>query len=94
MGDIRFCIAVVPTEAVSIYYNYQRLNMESDLQSLFGLLCTSVLIGWDPSRTSPTPPAFGLLYEGSIGQPRQTTSLCNPLILTHGSAKRCRLYLG
>ena len=25
-----------------------RLNMELDLQSLFGLLCTAVLIGWDP----------------------------------------------
>jgi len=24
-----------------------RLNMELDLQSLFGLLCTAVLIGWD-----------------------------------------------
>jgi hypothetical protein len=43
------------------------LNMELDLQSLFGLLCTAVLIGWD----SPTPPpAFGLIYEASIGQPR------------------------
>ncbi len=35
-----------------------RLNMESDLQSLFGLLCTAVLIGWDPG-TPPLPPHLG-----------------------------------
>ncbi len=29
-----------------------RLNMELDLKRLFGLLCTAVLIGWDPA----TPP--------------------------------------
>ncbi len=38
-----------------------RLNMDLDLQTLFGLLCTAVLIGWEP--------AFGLIYEG--------TSPCN-----------------
>jgi hypothetical protein len=43
-----------------------RLNMELDLRSLFGLLCTAVLIGWGPATP---PPAFGLIYEGSIGQP-------------------------
>ncbi len=26
--------------------------MELDLQSLFGLLCTAVLIGWDPATPS------------------------------------------
>ncbi len=35
-----------------------RLNMELDLQNLFGLLCTAVLIGWD-SATSPLPPHPG-----------------------------------
>ncbi len=39
--------------------------MELDLQSLFGLLSTAVLIGWDP----PPPPAFGLIYESATGQP-------------------------
>ncbi len=34
-----------------------RLNMELDLRSLFGLLCTAVLIGWDP--TTPLPPHLG-----------------------------------
>jgi hypothetical protein len=51
--------------------------MELDLQSLFGLLCTAVLIGLDPCNYSP-PPAFGLIYEGAIGQPRWKTSLCKP----------------
>jgi hypothetical protein len=48
-----------------------RLNMELDLQSLFGLLCTAVLIGRDTVTPPPTPPAFRLIYEGAgIGQPR------------------------
>ncbi len=49
-----------------------RLNMELDLPSLFGLLCTALLIGCDPATL------IGLIYEGAIGQPRQTTSLCDP----------------
>ncbi len=52
------------------------LNMGLDLQSLFGLLCTAVLIGSD---NATPPPAFGLIYGGANGQPRQTTSLCDPL---------------
>jgi hypothetical protein len=49
------------------------LNMELDLRSLFGLLCTT---------PSPTPPphlgsyAWALLVSQDIG----TTSLCNPLV--------------
>ncbi len=35
-----------------------RLNTELDFQSLFGLLCTAVLIGWDPA-THPLPPHLG-----------------------------------
>ncbi len=44
--------------------------MELDLQSLFGLhvYTTAVLIGWDPA--TPPSPAFGLICEGAIGQPR------------------------
>ncbi len=34
-----------------------RLNTELNLRSLSGLLCTAVLIGWDPA----TSPAFGLI---------------------------------
>jgi hypothetical protein len=29
----------------------------------------------------PSPPAFGLINVGAIGQPRESTSLCNPLII-------------
>ncbi len=68
---------------------YHRLNMELDLQSLFGLLCTAELIGWDPETPSP-PPSFGLICESAIGQPRKTTSLCDPLVFTY-SSKYCRL---
>ncbi len=35
-----------------------RLNLKLDLQSSFGLLCTAVLIGWDPA-TPPLPPHLG-----------------------------------
>ncbi len=44
-----------------------RLNIELDIQSLFWLLCTAVLIGRDPANPPP-PPIFGLIYEGAIGQ--------------------------
>ncbi len=46
-------------------------------------LCTAVLIGWDPATAThppPIPPAFGLIYEGVTGQPRKTTSVCDPLM--------------
>jgi hypothetical protein len=33
-------------------------------------MCTAVLIGWNPAI--PPPPVFGLIYEGTIGQPRLT----------------------
>jgi hypothetical protein len=56
-----------------------RLNMELDLQSLFGLhehSCTQ----WQRPRNPPSPSAraLGLIYEGAIGQPRLTTSPGDP----------------
>jgi hypothetical protein len=50
------------------------LTMDLVLQSLFGLHvhtahCTAVLIGWYPATPLP-PPAYALLNEGAIGQPR------------------------
>ncbi len=33
---------------------------------------------WMRACKSPPPPTFGPIYEGAIGQPRLTTSLCNP----------------
>jgi hypothetical protein len=46
------------------------LNMELDLQSLFGLHvhCRTHLL----KPSNPLPPAYGLIYEGAIGQPRYT----------------------
>jgi hypothetical protein len=41
-----------------------RLNMELDLQSLFGLLCTDVYSLAETPQL-PLPPAFGLIYEGA-----------------------------
>ncbi len=52
--------------------------MEFDLQSLFGLhvhRCSH----WLRPRNPPLPSTFVLMYEGAIGQPRQTTSVCDPL---------------
>ncbi len=49
-----------------------RLNMELDLQKFIwapcAVLCTAVLIGW--YLATPPPPAFGLIFDGSISQPR------------------------
>ncbi len=55
-----------------------RLIMELDLQSLFGILHVYSL-----AETPQLPPsqAFGLIYEGAIGQQRRTTSHCEPLVV-------------
>jgi len=39
--------------------NNHRLNMEWDIQSLFGLQCTAVLIGWVPATLPPLSPHLG-----------------------------------
>ncbi len=57
----------------------QWLNMELDLQSLFGFLVRNCA-HWLRPRNSPPPLAFGLVYEDAIGQPRWTTSLYNPWV--------------
>jgi hypothetical protein len=50
-------------------------------------MCTAVLI-------VPIPPPFGLIYEGAIGQPRQTTSLYDPLQIIFASNNQFKfLYL-
>jgi hypothetical protein len=46
--------------------------------SIIGLGSRIQLYSLAETPQSP-PPAFGLIYEGTIGQPRYTTSLCNPL---------------
>ncbi len=52
--DATFCCS----NCLSINFMH-RLNKEVDLQSLFGLLCTAVLIVWDPPETPPLPPHLG-----------------------------------
>ncbi len=53
-----------------------KLVMELDLQSLFGLQmhsCTVYTLAETPQAATTLPPpfpAFGLIYEGAIGQPR------------------------
>jgi hypothetical protein len=56
-----------------------KLNMELDLRSLFGLYVHCCTHWLRPRNPPPLPPALGLIYEGAISQPRQTTSLCEPL---------------
>jgi hypothetical protein len=53
------------TAPITAYVKY-----EVDIQSLFGLLCTAVCTHCLRPRNSPSPPAFGLKYEGAIGQLR------------------------
>ncbi len=40
--------------SLSLDLHNHRLNMEQDLQSSFGLLCTAALLGWDPATPPPT----------------------------------------
>ncbi len=55
--------------SVKQYFTHiHRLNMELDLQSLFGFHVHSCA-NWQRLRNPPTP-AFGLIYEGAVGQPR------------------------
>jgi hypothetical protein len=58
--------------------SHQRLNMELDLQSLFELLCTAVLIGL---RTRTTPPPHLVSYTRTLlVKICDISSLCNPLL--------------
>ncbi len=51
-----------------------------DLQSLFGLSCVQLYSLAETPQPPPPPPspAVGLIYKGAFGQPRRTTSLCDP----------------
>ncbi len=67
---------------------YRRLIMELELKSLFGLhvhSCTA------ETPQPPAPPAFGLICQGASGQPRQTTSLCDPLLCTRTTTQHQHL---
>ncbi len=61
-----------------------RLNMEVDLQCLFGLhftWCTQLYLLAETPELPPLPPHLDSYYEGAIGHQRLTTSLCNPLVV-------------
>ncbi len=91
MTNRAMCILWTETErtwrfrALIIYYH--RLTMELDHQSLFGLRVHNCP-HWLRLRNSPPPPAFGLINEGAIGQPRKRTSLCiTPLAMATAQAE-------
>ncbi len=50
----------IPPPSPPLVNQHRRFNMEFDLQSLFGLLCTGVLFGWDPA-TPPLPRIWALI---------------------------------
>ncbi len=64
------------TITILTFTSEHRFNTKLDLQSLFGLLVTSVLYSLAETPQLPPSPAVGLICEGAIGQPRKTTSLC------------------
>ncbi len=53
--------------------------------------CTHWLRPRDPPPP-PNPPAFGLIYEGAIGQQWQTTSPCNPMEIIFTGQLQLRIY--
>ncbi len=66
-------------EAASLVIHKHRLNMELYLQSLFELLWTAVLIGWDPA--TPSLPRIWVSYTRALLVSQDRTFLCNPLII-------------
>jgi hypothetical protein len=60
-----YCLSLLIYQA-----DYLLLNMEFDLQSLFRLHVHSCSHWLFPRNPNLLPPAFGLIYEGAIGQPR------------------------
>jgi hypothetical protein len=62
-----------------------RLNMEVDLQSLFGFRvtwCAQLYIGWDPA-TPPIPPRIWTRIWGALLVSKDRRSLCNLIEIFH-----------
>jgi len=55
--------------STGLYQTKYRLNMVLEFEGLFGLHVYSCTHRLRPRNSSP-PPAFGLIYEGAIVQPR------------------------
>ncbi len=83
LGLYSLCVAVTVCRKGG-ETNKQRLNMEFDLQCLFGLHVDSCTYSLAETPRPPPPPTFGLIYEGAIGQ---TTSLCDSFKQDNG--KNC-----
>ncbi len=56
-----------PKEGVVVKH---RLNIELDLQSLVGLLCTQLYSLAEAPQFRPSPRIWAHIYEGANGQPR------------------------
>ncbi len=74
-------LCCVPPLTVTDLNNASTENhMVLDLQSLFGLLCIAVLIGWDPATPPPPAPRIWAHIRGRYWSAKvDDISLCNPL---------------
>jgi hypothetical protein len=72
-------------KACDVFYTIfcqHRLNMELDLGNFILAPCAQLhSLAKTPQPPPHPPPASGLIDEGAIGQPRWTTSLCDPLVV-------------
>jgi hypothetical protein len=72
-----------------------RINMEVDLQNLFGLHVTCCAQLYSLAVTPQSPPHLDSYTRAllPIGQQRQTTSLCNPLDVSFPSGNKYQIKL-
>ncbi len=73
-------------------YEHHRLNIELDLQSLFGLLCTAVLISWDPATPS-LPTQLGSYTRALLVSQDRRPLFVTPLMSTSNVKYRHRYVL-
>ena len=72
------CLDVTHSVNFGTYSSCQRVNNGVRSPKFVWTPCAQL---YSLAETPHPPPAFGLIYEGAIGQPRQTTFLCD-LVLT------------
>ncbi len=58
-----------------------------DLQSSFGLLCTTVLIGWDPAATPPPPSHLGSYTRALLASQDRRHLFITPFFGKQGAGK-------
>ena len=67
-----------------VFVSFIELNMVLYLQKFINRApCAPQLysLAETPQPSDAPPPTFGLIYEGAIGQLRETKCLCDPLVL-------------